>query len=126
MRRDSERICHSIEEREHRGDVNGFCDLLLGPSNISEPLHICRCRSRRRLRHLPHVFHQLSLGFSQPRTVEIALSNCRNSLLVCSLNPQEVCMAIDSIRTPIQVGDISGQHLFVTARKMAFTEMDGI
>ena len=35
-------------------------------------------------------------------------------------------MAVESIRTPVQIGDVSGDHLFVAARKMSFGKMYGV
>jgi hypothetical protein len=35
-------------------------------------------------------------------------------------------MAVQSIRTSIQVRDVAGDHLFVSASEMPFGEMDGV
>ena len=35
-------------------------------------------------------------------------------------------MAVQSIRTPVQVRHVTGDQLFVTASKMTFGEMDGV
>jgi len=35
-------------------------------------------------------------------------------------------MAVQSIRTPVQIRDVAGDHLFVAARKMSFREMDRV
>ena len=35
-------------------------------------------------------------------------------------------MAVQSIRTPVQIRDVASDHLFVAARKMPFGEMDGV
>ena len=40
LRRDSEGVRNPIEEREHRGDVDGFGDLRLRPAMIPQLLHI--------------------------------------------------------------------------------------
>jgi hypothetical protein len=35
-------------------------------------------------------------------------------------------MAVQSIRAPVQIRDVAGDHLFVSAGKMPFGEMDGV
>jgi len=35
-------------------------------------------------------------------------------------------MAVQSIRTPVQIRDVAGDHLFVAARKMPGREMDRV
>lgn len=35
-------------------------------------------------------------------------------------------MAVQSIRTAVQIGDVTGDHLLVAAREMAFGKVDGI
>jgi hypothetical protein len=47
-------------------------------------------------------------------------------LISGSLNPQEVSVAIQSIRTSIEVRDVAGDHLFVPASEMPFGEMNSV
>jgi hypothetical protein len=47
-------------------------------------------------------------------------------LIVGSLNTQEVGVAVQSIRTPVQVGDVAGDHFLEAAREMAFGEVNRI
>ena len=42
------------------------------------------------------------------------------------LDTQEVSVAVQSIRTSIEVRDVAGDHLFVPPSKVPFGEMDGI
>ena len=67
---------------------------------------------------------QGALRRGQARLVQLAFENRRYAFIGCSLNPQEVSMAVQSIRTPVQVGDIAGDHLFVAAREMSFGKVD--
>jgi hypothetical protein len=73
-----------------------------------------------------HIFQQDALGCRKARFVKLAFDDCFYRLIGCSLNPQEVGMAVQSIRTPVQIRDVASDHLFVTARKMPFGEMDGV
>ena len=72
------------------------------------------------------VVEQNSLGLRQPGFVELALKNGGYALIVCSLNTQEVGMAVQSIRAAIQVGYVAGNHLLVAAREMTFGKVDRI
>jgi hypothetical protein len=63
---------------------------------------------------------------SEAGFVEFAFQNCRNALVSGSLNTQEVSVAVQSIRTAVQVADIAGDHLLVAALQMAFGEMNGV
>src|ERR1039457_3052098 len=63
---------------------------------------------------------------SQASLVELAFQNRRNCSIIGSLNPQEVSVAVQSIGTAVQVGDVAGDHLLVPPRKMALGKMDGV
>jgi hypothetical protein len=73
-----------------------------------------------------HIFEQRALGGRKARLVKLAFDDCFYTLIGCSLNPQEVGVAVQSIRAPVQIRDIAGDHLFVAARKMPFREMDRV
>jgi hypothetical protein len=73
-----------------------------------------------------HIFQQGALGCRKARFVKLAFDDCFYRLIGCSLNPQEVGMAVQSTRTPVQIRDVASDHLFVAARKMPFGEMDGV
>ena len=70
--------------------------------------------------------HLRALRACQASFVELALQDCFNAFVGCSLNTQEVRVAIQSIRALIQEGDVAGNHLLVTADQMAFREMNSI
>src|SRR5271165_2501669 len=74
----------------------------------------------------PGVVHQCALGCGDARLVEPALQNRRYALIIGSLDPQEVCVAVQSIRTAVQVGDIAGDHLLVAALQMSLGKMNGV
>jgi hypothetical protein len=57
---------------------------------------------------------------------ELAFNNCRDALIIGSLSTQEVSMAVQSIRTPVQVRHIAGNQFFMTPSEVAFREMDGV
>ena len=78
------------------------------------------------MRNQFHIFQQDALGCRKARFVKLAFDDCFYRLIGCSLNPQEVGMAVQSIRTPVQIRDVASDHLFVAARKMPFGEMDGV
>ena len=62
----------------------------------------------------------------QAGLVDLALQDSGYTLIVGSLNTQEVGMTVQSIWTTVEVGNITGDHLLVAARKMAFGEMHGV
>jgi hypothetical protein len=47
-----------------------------------------------------HIFQQRTLRGREARLVKLAFDDCLYTLIGCSLNPQEVGVAIQSIRTP--------------------------
>ena len=72
------------------------------------------------------IIKQRALGRSQAGFIEVALKYGFDTLIGCSLNTQEVGMAVQSIRAPVQIGDVAGDHLLVPAREMAFGEMNRV
>lgn len=66
------------------------------------------------------------LGGRESGLVELAFKNSGNALFRCSLDPQEVTVTVQSIRTAIQVGDIAGDHLLMAAGEMPFRKMNAI
>ena len=58
LRRDPERICDTIKERKHRGNVNGLGNLRLGPAMIPQNLDIFRGGSVRCLGHFLHIIEK--------------------------------------------------------------------
>jgi hypothetical protein len=73
-----------------------------------------------------NIVQQCALGRCQARFLELALENRRDALIAGSLDPQEVGMTIQSIRAPVEEGDVAGNHLLVASDEVAFGEMNGI
>src|SRR5271166_691753 len=89
-------------------------------------LNIVSSGARSGLGDEPGVVHQCALSSGQTRLVELAFQNRRYALVVGSLNPQEVSVAVESIRTAVQVGDIAGDHLLVAALQMSLGKMNSV
>jgi hypothetical protein len=66
------------------------------------------------------------LRLGQARLIQLALENCRCALIGCSLNPQEVGVAVQSIWAPVQVRDVARDHFFVPSREMSFRKMNSV
>ncbi len=113
--RNAEGVGNAIEECEHRGDVYRFGNLILCPSGIAQLLHIFVSGTISGAGDDLDVIHQRALRRSQAGFVELAFENCCNTFVIGSLNTQEEGMAVQSIRTAVQVGDIAGDHLLVAA-----------
>ena len=126
LRRDAEGIRDAIEEGEHRRDIDGFGNLLFFPAGYSKLFDIFRGSAVSRFGNQFHVVHENALSFGQASLVELSFQDRSYTFIGGSLNPQEVSVAVQSIRTAVQVGDIAGNHLFVTAGEMAFGKMDGV
>jgi len=126
LRRYSEGIGHTIEERKHRDDVHRLGDLLLRPTSIAEFLHIVPCRTVSGVGYQLGIVHQSSLGRRKACFLELALEDRFDAVIIRSLNTQEVSVAVQSIRAAVQVGDVAGDHLLVAANQVAFGEVDGI
>jgi len=73
-----------------------------------------------------HVVHEDVFRFREARVIELAFQYGCNACVGSSLNTQEVSMAIQSIRTAIEVRDITGNHLLVPPGKMPRRKMDGV
>ena len=116
LRRNSESVCDAIKKCEHRSDVNRFGDLILAPPGIAQFLNVGVRGAGSALRHFLNIVQQHALRRRKPGLVELAFQNRRNALIGGSLNTQEVGMGIQSIRAPIQKGDVARDHLLVAAR----------
>jgi hypothetical protein len=115
LRSDAKGIGDAIEERKHGGHIHRFRNLLFFPSAITKFLHVFRGRLVSGLRHQLCIFEQQTLGRCQPSFIELAFDDCLYALICGSLNPQEVSMAVQSIRAPVQIGDVTGDHLLVSS-----------
>jgi hypothetical protein len=126
LRRNAECVCDAIEESEQGCDVYSFGNLSFFPTCKAQLLNIVGGGSVSSLGNQFHIVQQGALGWRKARFVKLAFDDCFYTLIGCSLDPQEVGMAVQSIRTPVQIRDVAGDHLFVAPRKMPFREMDRV
>src|SRR5260370_40114315 len=122
----AEGVGDAIEEGEQCRDVHGLCNLRFLPARRPEFLNILGGGAVSGMGNEFHVFHEDALRFRKARLVQLALQNRCYALIGCSLNPQEVSMAIQSIRAPVQVGDIARDHFFVPAREVSLGKVNGV
>lgn len=102
LRRNPESVGNSIEERKHGSDVHRLGDLRFRPTMIPKPLHILVRRAIGCFCHLGYVIKQCPFCRGQARFFQIALRYRLYRALFGSLNTQEVCMRVQSIRTAIE------------------------
>jgi hypothetical protein len=126
LRRNTEGIRHAIEKGKQCGDVYRFGNLGLAPTVLAQDLHVFRGGTIRSLGHLGDIFKQRAVRVVERRLFEVARRERLDCLLFCSLNPQEVSMRIQSIRTAIEPGDPAGDGFLGPAREMPFRKVDGI
>jgi hypothetical protein len=119
-----ESIGDAIEEGKHRGDVHGFGDLVFGPTCVAHFLNVGARRAQGGVGEEFDAGHQDVLGRSQARFIEIAFQHRCHTLIVGSLNTQEVGMAVQSIRTTVQERNLARDHFLVAADEMAFGEVN--
>jgi hypothetical protein len=70
------------------------------------------------------VVEQGTFGRRESRLIEFAFENRRNALIGGSLNTQEVGVAVESIRAPVQKRDVARDHFLVAASEMAGGEVN--
>ena len=126
LRRNTERVRHAIEKCKQRGDVYRFGNLGLAPTVLAQDLHVFRGGAIRRLGHLGDIFQQRAMRLVERRLFKVARRQRLDCFLFCSLNPQEVSMRIQSIRTAIEPGDPAGDRFLGPAREVPFRKVDGI
>jgi hypothetical protein len=126
LRCNPEGIRHAIEKGKQRGDVDGFGNLGLTPTVMAQDLHVFRGGAIRCLGHLGDIFQQGAVRVVKPRLFEVARSQRVYCFLFCSLNPQEVCMRIQSIGTAIEPRDPTGNRFLGPTREVPFRKMDRI
>lgn len=106
--RNAECVSDAIEKSEHCGDVDSFRNLVFFPACVSKFLNILGGRAIGGVGDQLDVIQQGTLRRSQARFVKLAFDDGLYALIRCSLNTQEVAMAVQSIWTAIQIGDIAG------------------
>jgi hypothetical protein len=92
LRRNAKRIGYTIEEGKQGGNIDSLCDLGLTPAMIAEDLDVFFCCAVGGLGYFGDVFEENALSRCELSLVEVPLRNRLHRFLVCSLNPQEVCM----------------------------------
>jgi hypothetical protein len=121
---DAERIRHAIEKGKHCRNVNSFSNLRLGPSVIAQLLHILFGGAIRRFRNLGDVIEQRAVRGAQACFLQIAIRDGLYGLFFCSLNTQEVCMRVQSIRAAIEPRYPARDRFLGLAVEMALGKVD--
>jgi hypothetical protein len=124
--RDSKSICDTVKESEHCGDIHRLGNLFFLPARVAELLHVLRSCLVRSSSNQLDVLEKCPLTCGEAGFVNFALDDCLYALICGSLNPQEVSVAVQSIRTTIQVRDVAGNHFFMTPRKMSLRKMNRV
>jgi len=124
--RDAESIGDAIEEGKHSSDIHCLRNLFFLPARIPQSLNIHGSGFVCSFCDQLHVFQQGSLARGETRFVKFAFDDCLYALICGSLNTQEVSVTVQSIRAPIQIGNVAGDHFFVPSRKMSFREMNRV
>jgi hypothetical protein len=122
----SEGIRDPIEEGEHRGDIDSFSDLWLGPSMIPEALNVFVGGAIRRLRHLGDVVKQRTLCVAQAGFFQFAVCYRLHHIFFCSLNTQEVCMRVQSIRATIEPRNPARNRFLGSSVQMTVGKMNRV
>jgi hypothetical protein len=126
LRRNAEGVGYSVEKGEEGCDVDSFGNLLFFPTSGSEFVDVLGGGAIGSVCDELYIFHQDELRLGQAGFLQLAFQNCSYAFIGCSLDTQEVGMAVQSIRAPVQEGDIARDHFLVAAGKMSFGKMDGV
>jgi hypothetical protein len=126
LRRNTEGVRYAIEKCKQRGDIYSFGNLGLAPTVMAEDLHVFRGGAIRRLGHLGDIFKQRAVRVVERSLFEVARRQRLDCFLFRSLNPQEVSMRIQSIRTAIEPRDPAGDRFLGPAREVPFRKVDGV
>jgi hypothetical protein len=124
--RNAEGVRNTIEEGKHCCNVHRFRDLFFPPSRITQALYIFVAGPVGGVGHQFHIRQQRAFAGCKARFVQLAFNNCLDTFIVSSLSTQEVGVAVESIRTAVQVRDVTGDHFFVTSREVPFRKMQSI
>lgn len=115
LRGNPEGIRHSIEEREDCGDIHCFSYPRLGPTEISQLLHI-----------FIHIVEQSAFRRAQACLFQIAIRDGLYCFIFGSLNTQEVCMRVQSIGTAIEPRYPARDRFLGSSIEVAFGNMDRV
>jgi hypothetical protein len=123
---DPEGIRNPIEEGEHRGDVDRFSDLRLCPPVIPQRLHVIIGGAIGCFGHPGHVVEERTFRRAQARFFQVAIRDGLYGFFFCSLNTQEVCMRVQSIRTAIEPRHPARDRFFGFTVEMTLRKMDRV
>ena len=123
-RRHAKGVGNTIEEGKHGRDVHSFRNLILTPPEIPQSLNIFVGRTVCSVGDQLNVTKQADLPAGKSCFIQLTFQDGLNTFIGCSLNTQEVSMAVQSIWTAVQIRDVTGNHLLVPTRKMPFREVD--
>ena len=121
-----EGIGNPIEEGEHRGDVDCFSDLRLRPTMIAQRLHVVIGGAIGCFRHPGHVVEERAFRRAQACIFQIAIRDGLYRFFFCSLNTQEVCMRVQSIRTAIEPRHPARDRFLGFAVEMTLRKMNRV
>lgn len=107
LRRNTECVGNAVEKCKHCRDVDSFCDLIFFPACISKFLNILGGRAIGGVRNQLDVIQQGALRRRKARFGKLAFDDGLYALIRCSLDTQEVGVAVQSIWTAVQIGDIA-------------------
>jgi hypothetical protein len=93
---------------------------------IPQALHILVGGAIRRFRHLGYVIKQGMLCRAQAGFFQVALCYCLHRIFFGSLNTQEVCMRVQSIRTAIEPRHPACDRFLGFAVEMTLGKVDGV
>lgn len=119
-------IGYTVEEGKHCDYVNSLGDLVFRPACFSQFLDVLMCGVTGCPGYQFCILEQRMLSGREVCLIELSLGNGCDRLIGCSLNPQEVSVTVDSIRTAVQRGNISSKHLLMTPREMPLGEVNSI
>jgi hypothetical protein len=100
--------------------------LFFAPTASAQFFHISVGCTISGLSHKFHVLKQSALCIGQACLFHFAFKNCGYAFIGGSLDPQEVSVAVNSIRTVVQIRDIAGDHFFVAPGEMPLGKVDGV
>jgi hypothetical protein len=103
LRRHSKSVGYPIEKCEEGNDVNRFRNLIFCPACSAKVLDIFGSRSISGLGDQLCIAKKCAFRIRELRFIQLALRKCADCLVGSSLDPQEVCVAVNSIRAVIEI-----------------------
>jgi hypothetical protein len=116
----------AVEKGEHCDYVNSLSDLILTPACLTQLLHVFARRTAGCFGDQLGILEQRAFGQREVSLFKPSFGNSGDGLIGCSLNPQEVCVTVNSIWTAVERGNVRGEHLFMSAREVPFREVNRV